>query len=189
MTQGPPPIPPTVPVQGPQPSLGSHGPMPVAYAVPVRSTAWPKVLGIISIVFAGLGLLSVPVNLFNVNANPVQKQVYDALPAWVTTYVNLSLIFSLPIVAVLLAGGTQTLRRKRLGRTLHLIYGWLQAVGGIVGLVIFFQIDTSGLAPAQQSAFLGFGLCGGLAGMVYPIFLLAWFHRAKIRDETAGWQP
>ena len=158
-----------------------------------RPPAWPKAIGIISIVSAGIGLLCTPVVLAMQKAGPVRKAM-KCFPSWYVTYSALSGIIGIAIAAVLLAAGIQTLRRRPSGSGLHITYAIVDILLSVAGIIVFVgwvipQMDLSVFGPKQAGVIGGLvgGLIGMVAGMAYPMFLLVWFSRAKIRQQIRQW--
>ena len=148
-----------------------------------REPVWPKAIGILSIVLACLGLVATPLNM----ANPMQREMLSKLPSWFSAYATFSMLAGAVITVLLLAAGILLFKRRRAGRTLHVAYGLIAVLLGLVGLVALLSVDVSGLPDMMQIPFR-IGAIGGWAiGMAYPVFLLVWFFRGKIRDEVARW--
>ncbi len=154
-----------------------------AYGPPVRGSLWPKVIGIISIILASLGLVFTPLNL----ANPAQKEILERLPSWFSTYSTFSTLAGAVIMVLLLAAGILLFNRRPAGRTLHVAYALVTVVLGLIGLMVVLFGDMSGLPDAMRILFRVGAIVGWAFGMIYPVFLLVWFFRRKIRDQVAGW--
>ncbi|HUU22125.1 MAG TPA: hypothetical protein VM389_06270 [Phycisphaerae bacterium] len=156
--------------------------------LPPRSK-WPTVIGVISIVFAGIGLLCLPFAVLGRFINPAQKQVYQYLPSWYPIYETFSYVLGVGFAVLLLVGGILLLKRRPAGRTLHLAYAVAATVMAVFGTILMtMSISRTGnMPPPMRYGFIGGaigGMCGGLA---YPIFLLVWFLRAPIAAEARGW--
>jgi hypothetical protein len=141
------------------------------------------VIGVISIILASLGLGSTLLTM----VNPAQKELLERLPSWFSTYTTFSSLVGAVIMVLLLAAGILLFNRRPTGRTLHVAYALVTVVLGFVGLVVILSVDVSGLPDVMQMGFR-IGAIGGWAfGMIYPVFLLVWFFRRKIRDQVTGW--
>src|SRR3954468_11066775 len=91
--------------------------------------AWPKVIGIISIVVASLGLACGVCGLANIALLPVMENMTkDKLGPMPAIMKPTGLQMALGVVqmgwpALLLGAGIATVRRRYSGRTMHLVYG------------------------------------------------------------------
>ncbi|HVZ92986.1 MAG TPA: hypothetical protein VG797_00600 [Phycisphaerales bacterium] len=176
---------------------------------------WPKVVGIISIVFGAIGLCCVGCGGI-LRAMPVffaqqmAQQFPDGIPPALTNpppTVWLDMIFGLVVVVVLLISGVVLVLRNPAGRMLHLVYGVLGVISGTWGLYSGYQHqleiakwihdnpDTK-FAQAQQGPgadigfYIGMGL-GILFAYSWPGFCLIWFGLVKKTREsiTGTYQP
>jgi hypothetical protein len=165
------------------PSAPPSGPAPPPaqmVAPPVRQTVWPMVIGIIAIILGALGalggcmgvaftpFLGMVEKLVPPGQAPQLEGMAEMVPALMVT------AFARLVVAVLL----------------------LIAGSGLVGYQInqaqFEAIQSDPNVPAFMSAFFpamgAFGSCVGIAwGWIFPIFMLIWFARPKIRREVRAW--
>lgn len=82
------------------------------------------------------------------------------------------------LMAVLGLGGYLLLRRRRIARRLHLLYAWTVLLAVIFQLVLLTRAPLH-LPPAQIAA--------ALFQAAYPLFLVYWFGRPKIRAQMAAW--
>lgn len=194
------PVPPAVP------------PTEIGYATPpTPPSAWPTVIGIIAIVFGvggsllGIfGLLSPIINKAIAQNMPTSQQtMLDSMappPLW--AIVN-SLI-TLGLAVLLLVAGITLMRRVASGRGLCRTWAVLKillvTVNAVIGYFMATQMADAMTQmqqqnPAMQGAPAGFmqgmagiGVCVGLVwGWALPIFMLIWFSRARIKEETASW--
>ena len=58
---------------------------------------------------------------------------------------------------------------------------------------VYFQLrvpaDAQQMGAGFQYAGLAIGMCFGITlGIGFPVFILLWFSRAKIKDEVAAWE-
>lgn len=173
------------------------------FSIPAEPPAWPKVIGIISIVWGSLGLIC---NTCTLGATALMGSLVQMVPPEQQAEMQrqmqaqsgvanmaiaaLGLVLSL----VLIFAGVCTLRRQAIGRTLHLAYGAiglvLTLVGAGLGIVAANKLATGAADPAQaQQARVG-GLVGaafgGCLGMAYPLFCLVWFGFVKRTPESMG---
>ena len=111
--------------------------------------------------------------------------------------------FEILVSVVLVIAGAQLLRRRRSGRTLHVVYCVGKVVQVIVGATIFIfmmhQVTSmASTMPTSGPASVGlkFGmLMGGIGGglgmlfsLIYPVFLIIWFLRPAVKQELASWR-
>ncbi|MCW5777387.1 MAG: hypothetical protein KIS87_13200 [Phycisphaeraceae bacterium] len=170
---------------------------------------WPKVVGIISICWAGLGLFCTGCGLAMI---PFWSQMMEPtlegapLPPtmvmgpldWALGAIGLGLTF------VLLFAGIATAGRKPVGRTLHLAYG--VAALPIVAVNIWNALEKNAamaqwaadypnnpMAQGQTGPGAAFGVAISVAmillfGLAWPVFCLVWFGLVKRTPEsmTAG---
>ena len=100
--------------------------------------------------------------------------------------VNVGLGFLVTIL--LLVAGICLLKKQRLGRTLSNIYGIYGIVMGLIGMflfVVFLRQDL--MAITQDGMPLGAitfwaSIGGGLLGMIYPVLLLIFINRDKVKQ-------
>jgi len=150
---------------------------------PEKKPAWPTVIGVISIVFAGWGLVCAP--LFIV-INLLNPRIIDSAPEWYGTYVIIHAFFGILLAVIHLIGGITLLKRRPASMTLLLTYACLAVVSGLIACVITFI--TAGSMPAAFQAGRRVGAFVGLLfGMAYPVFLLIWFSRTKIKQQVRQW--
>lgn len=168
--------------------------------------AWPKVVGIISIVWASLLLVcnmcGVLGGLFQgafVNMMPPEQQeqmkqqlAASQSPASLAVYA-----IGLLLSVLLLTAGIMTVRRKAAGRMLHLLW----AAGGVLLTVVSIMVQwgvmqqqlqqtqssAKGVNPAAMQGGMYIGLVVGVCiGLAYPIFCLVWFGVMGKRPETGA---
>lgn len=179
---------------------------------------WPKVIGIISIVWASLGMIcngcgavSPLFQSFAMNMVPpeqqaqMQQQAAAQNPAFTVAMSLIGICLSL----LLLFAGIQTLRYRWKGRMLHLVWGGVSLLAAIVGAIFGFgqmktqlaaqiqqmQSDPNMAGQAQQmqgvveSTAYGMYGCMVFLSIVYPLFTLIWFGLIKTRQEQMGTPP
>lgn len=229
------------------PPVRQAGPNVPSYSPPVKRTVWPKVIGIISIVIAGLGMLCGTCNTISGIAGramvPFMRGMFkmpmatsrpttgptmpidpkaaadmmDKLLEGMTPLYTIQAITSfvgLLAAILLLVGGIKLIRRRRCAQTLHLVYAILGIISVCVAIALHsysmsIMTDTMGGLPfgemdpgmdpamgeqmsnlmrAQFSMMSVFGaIMIGATGLPYPVFLLVWFLRPKVRREVEGW--
>ncbi len=189
-----------------QPSPAALPPVPPTQpgAIPLAQprSLWPTVLGIVAVILAGLGLLSLmwqmAALLFGVGHAPA-TQPAAGQPS------KLALAVLTPahtiLVVVLLAGGIGLLRRRRWSARALLAWGIADAVLTVAALTYTLlnmpqvQEQMRRQNPAMQpmagnvagAFFLGIMCFGMVVGLTPPVFAIVWFRRANIRSEVAAW--
>lgn len=206
MSQMPPPLPPErSPYDQAPPTIPgelSFGPPP---------PGWPKVVGIISIVWGSLGVIC---NGCGVASSLSQDAMKNMLPpeavaqnpqfsqpvsaAQIAVYV-----FGALLGALLIAAGILCVQRRPLTRPLHLVYGAVSTVVAIIGAFVSWGVMSQMMnsmpppagsdpnAAAAQAAGMQMGMIGGLVGglcfgLAYPVFCLVWFGAVKRTAASLG---
>lgn len=157
--------------------------------------SWPKVVGIVSIVWGSLGLLGGVCGGISILFLPTfMGAQYDANnlpPTMVFGPVKLGMLLGgLILTAFLLFAGIATLRRLEFGRTAHLVYAWAslpliainlwQQWADVTALELWIRENPK--SPFAQGGTTGgyIGLVAGLVlGLAWPMFTLIWFGLAK----------
>jgi len=156
--------------------------------LPPKQPIWPKVIGIISIVLASLGLICTPISLLVSMRGANAEEALKFFPDWWLAYTTVSCVVGVLQAILLLAAGIVVLLKRPAGRVLHLVYAVIAIVLGIassaIGATSILTADMP--APIKIGAAAGVFI-GVLVGMIYPVFLLIWFLRPKIRDQVAAW--
>lgn len=200
MTRNPqPPQPPTMP-----PPVAPHpagpGMQPGVYGMPQPpKPAWPTVIGIISLCFAGLGVMGVLFQILSqaLGLNAQQEQMLSKMPDSFWTIQAIAQVVGLIATAFLGLGGLMVLKRRRAGRGLHLAYGGLAVVnvvlGGIVTSMMIEHMVLPSNIPPQAEKMIRTSMAAGtliapLVGLAYPVFLAIFFTRAKVREHMRAWE-
>lgn len=163
---------------------------------------WPKIVGIVSIVFGALGLTCGGCGLLGQGMQSLIPEMEDVakqpqVMAPILTFSLLALALLLSIL--LLIAGIMTLLRKPIGRPLHLLYAVLKILAVIVGLVTFIMIwpdykveltryfEESGQNAQSRDVMLSATFYGALVSnliyLAYPVFCLIWFGLVKRKPE------
>lgn len=180
MTEPPTPPPFTTPQGSPSP-LGAG------------KSNWPIVIGVISVSLGGLGMI---VNLSNVILGGIRgstRGVAISFPEWFGTYTRVAGVVGMGIALLLLLGGIALLRRRRPARPLHMVYAVGKIISSLIGTFIVISAMSDFTRPDEQMAIVMkssmyiVAFLGGAVACVYPIFLLIWFSRARIRAEMQQW--
>lgn len=175
--------------------------------MPVEPPVWPKVIGIISIVWGSLGtfcnacslVMTVGMSSFMQGfmqqmPQAQQDQLKAQFAAQQSPLALGSVALGVIVSAVLLGAGIMTLRRTALGRTLHLVYGLLGLITVGIGIVVAWQVHQAVTAAAgntPQPPGAQFGMVGGMIfgvciGGAYPLFSLVWFGAMGKRPEVGA---
>lgn len=167
--------------------------------------AWPSVIGVISIILGVGGCLSgvwgffAPQFIEAMAERMPQRHAaqFTAIQDW-HTWTVVSSALTILIALLLFITGIGLVRRRRycikLGRVWAVLKMTLVVVGVCVGYFImqeqFRQMPPQNLAVGGNiPVVMGvMGLVmGALWGCAFPIFLLIWFARAKVKTEYAQW--
>lgn len=172
--------------------------------------AWPKVVGVISIVWGSLSVICNGLGAISALVMPALMksatgQMQGGMPPVVTDppiTSTIAAILGLLVSVFLVIAGVMTVMRKASGRTAHLIYGMIQIILIIWGIVI--QIGVQGqiadwvnqnpdadFSKSQQlGGSFGLAIAGVMAVifLIWPIFTLVWFGAIKKthQDMTGG---
>jgi hypothetical protein len=193
------------------PSAPPSGPAPPPaqmVAPPVRQTVWPMVIGIIAIILGALGALG---GCMGVAFTPFLGMVEKLVPpgqapqlegmAEMVPALMVTAFAGLVVAVLLLIAGSGLVARRPWAMTACLAWAAVKMVFVVVNAFIGYQINQAQFeaiqsdpnVPAFMSAFFpamgAFGSCVGIAwGWIFPIFMLIWFARPKIRREVRAWR-
>jgi len=166
--------------------------------------AWPKAIGITSIVWAGLGLTCGVCAIGGILVAPMALGPGPHMPEdmpptmrfnglmWVWTALGFLLS------GVLLAAGIACVRRMNVGRVLHLVW----AVFGVISGLGSVYLNWSNIEPMNQwvrenpgsplakghnpaSGWIGVGMAL-IFGLAWPLFILFWFGALGKRPEAGA---
>ena len=167
-----------------QPNMYSPQPQPPIQTA-VRKPVWPKVIAIISLVFAGMGIVMTPVMAVVNRLNPMTRDMMDAFPEWYPPY---QIVSGMGLGALLLIAGILLLKHKPAAVPLYILYAVLTIANSIVVLIPALEALNSmtrdAPAPVRMGARMGI-LIGIPMGMLIPGFVLYWFCRSKTRQDLA----
>lgn len=200
--------PPADPTPAPPTTPGDMQPLP-----PPES--WPTVIGVLGIIFGALGVLGAGcgaiapafMGAFEVMApegeegEQFRTQLESSMP-YPALQVGTNLI-ELALSVVLIVGSVQLLRRK--SKAASILRGY--AVGDLISNVLvmltgilvsraqteaMMSTQTDEAAQAVGGFMQAFGVGGAIIGFVltaiWPVFLLVWFGRQKVKESMARWQ-
>ncbi|MCC6427542.1 MAG: hypothetical protein IT435_12060 [Phycisphaerales bacterium] len=177
---------------------------------PAELPKWPKVVGIISIVWASLGtccgVLGLGLGVVGRSMIPPEKS--DQFPPhFVSPPVVILGVVGLSFGLILLAAGIMTVSRKPIGRILHIVYSILSILIFPVSMYFNFQMQAEmeqwvqqnpNTDFAKQQAQMGSGgqlgqiigmVIGTVMGLAYPVFCLIWFGLVKRKPGSMGVVP
>lgn len=179
-----PPAPPTVP--GPVPQQKTQ-------------SSWPVVLGTIAVVLATLSVLAILIAVVTPMLTSNYGEMFgEDFADQMRGLTLVGAVVSACVAVLLLAGGISLLRRRR--RSIATIKIWaalkiiVTFVGTMYGLThqpdyAAMNTQTPGGPPVglmQTFSTVG-AVLGILWGCALPVFMLLWFRRSRIKEETAGW--
>lgn len=169
--------------------------------------AWPKVVGIISIVLASLSLIcggcGLVQNVMGLVQGGKDVEMPNSAPIHIPPPSGLSVglgVLGWLWAVVLLVAGIMTLKRLAKGRLLHLVYAGVSIVltiGSVaVGMAEMQRVFDAFGQNAQMAQMAGMirmftyaVMCFAVSlGLGYPLFLLVWFGMMGKRPE-AGAMP
>lgn len=162
--------------------------------------AWPKVIGIISIVLGALGLICgvvggafmfmLPSMMSGQTFEGGTPPIFPYQPAPTSQLVVMA--FGLVWSIVLIVAGAMTTSRKPVGRPIHIVWALVSIVVGAIGMKM--QVDQQNALmdwmrenPNAQVTQMSGGNVGGLIGLViaaffsfaWQLFILFWFLAVK----------
>ena len=170
-----------------------------------RTSNWPRVIGVISIALGALAVLGAAVGLAMQAISAAVgrgRTPFFAMPESMAAWNAISNVIGIGFGVLLLAAGVMLLKRRPVARTMHLVYVPCAIVMDLIGTILmlasideFVELmgrDMPGRTPAEfeammRAAIAAGAVIGGLIGLIYPVFLLIWFSRGKIRQEMAAW--
>ena len=176
---------------------------------------WPKILGIIAVVFGAGGLLQgafVPVSLAITRTQMRALAEPGTDEARVNSYLEMltsisiySAIASAILGAILLVGGILIIRHRRTGSPVLQIWAFLKIfIGGYllfrssaltrVQMELMMPTDSPGSSQEAEmitnvtTYFMWVATAFGLLWLIaLPVFFLVWFNRSRIREDLAAW--
>ncbi|QKK09882.1 MAG: hypothetical protein HND58_18150 [Planctomycetota bacterium] len=185
--------------------------------VPVKPPeTWPTVIGVISIIFGSLGVLSGACGgAFLLLSEPLLSLVPEEQASEMELQVSNSMpypvmqggvmLLELVISVLMLVGGIMLLRRKRSARGLLVGTACLDLISNTVAAVVGFLVVQAQMKAMQENAEVAqqmpatFGTFAQGAGgvmvfvqwlflAIWPVFVLIWFSRRRIRESVEAWE-
>ena len=113
-------------------------------------------------------------------------------PDWFVTYSTAASLVGIVLAVLLLVAGICLLKRVRIVRGLYVTYAGvglvLSAVGAVITIAVMIPLlQKSDMPEVGIIGGIVGGVIGGAIGMAWPIFLLVWFSRRKIRQQIQQW--
>jgi hypothetical protein len=157
-------------------------------ALPKRPI-WPTVIGVISILlgFPSVASLVICLAYLLVGRGPLMHitELHGsslAVNAALGTYV-------FGMSSLLLLGGSGVFQRRPWGRTLLLVYAWvtLGLLAAFAGSWVLSFASGGYADPAHWGQAASKALWPWLPHGLYPLFLILWFRRPRIRAQLSQW--
>ncbi len=155
---------------------------------------WATAIGLISIIVASLLLVFMLIGLakksiaFKLGPGTFTVSIEEYFPHWYTTYQTVTISVGIVFAVLLLVGGIGALRKRAPTRKLHLVWAGIYiGVTVIRNVIEITYIDLSS-APSWMRSTMGLGIIIMIpVSLAYPVFLLIWFNRAKIKQQISTW--
>ncbi len=163
------------------------------YGVPRRSSI-PKVMGILMLVFGGIGLLSGLSGLISGGAGMGMGSSHSPIPMAamekLRDFQRLGSFVGLPLALLQCLAGLWAIRYKRAARLLSSAYAVLAMLWVVVSIAMMYSwlLPTmKRLVPSssigQLEAFVGFTMVvAAVIGMVWPALILILMNRRSVRE-------
>lgn len=163
-------------------------------SVAPRPPRWHVPIGIISVALAGLGMIISIFSVAGISMNSQQSEMMETLPAWYGSYTRLTGLVGAGIALLLLAGGILLLKRRTAGRGLLLTYAVLNVIYALIGAVLMYRAANEMTGQGMEADMMRMGMrvgavFGTLIGSAFPVFLVIWFCRWKVRTDMQNWAP
>lgn len=180
---------------------------PTAEDLFIDPPGWPKVVGICSLVFAGIGLSCVGCGVLSmvVFIPMAEGQIGEPLPTVMQPGIVQWAMMGVGILStiLLITAGVMTITRKPMGRTLHLVWALISSCITLFNLFVQFSQqqriaewveanpDSAWAAQGGQgSAMQYIGLAIGVViGLAWPVFCLIWFGLIKTKQHQMTGEP
>lgn len=203
------------PFEPPAESPAAAPPIEAGDFVPVAPPeGWPTVIGVLGIIFGGLGVIQGACGAAGMvmmsfagglipedSGTDLDAQMQQSFPYPVPQ--GLQMVAEFGLALVLLVGGIMLLKRSRRSAGVLTTYAWLDLTANTLGAILGYFVITSQVealkenpdlaqAPAGMAGIMGaIGpvavAVGWVFAAVWPVFLIIWFRRAKIRASMEAW--
>lgn len=171
---------------------------------PPRRITWPTVVGIISIIYASLGLFGTFCGLaflfillsyadwlesFGISEQEVQEMQASMSPVSWTAPASL---VGLTLTILLFVGALRLLRRQASGARLCALWSWMiipwTIIATVITLVFHFNTPAPSGGLGEQIGTAIVTVIGTVIGLVLPVFMVIWFSRPTIKSQVAQWR-
>jgi hypothetical protein len=166
-------------------------------------THWPAALGVIGIVIAALSVFDEAGELIRLFTwdEADWARIFGAETARLIEHMApplgfmvVSAVINLELAVLLFVGSILLLRRQRAGVSCCRAWAWIVLPWLVVQLVLVLtwlrdllpQLLAPELMPSQATV-SGAVIFGFMIVAIYPVFLLVWFARPRIRAEYVLW--
>jgi hypothetical protein len=148
--------------------------------IPVERPMAVTVFGVMNCVFGGMGLVCMPIALFRLAEASEKMGASAPFKTW-------SLVIRIGFSIWLLILGIGLLKMSKWARRGSVIYAWVRSIWMIAVVGSNFAALSGWVAVPEEAMprFLG-GLCGGILGLIYPILLLIFMQRVKVKEAFGG---
>lgn len=169
-----------------------------------RARVWPTVVGVISIIYASMGLLGAFCGLaypfilpwyvdwmrgLGLSEQEVQEMEASMPPIGWTVFAS---VVGLALVILLFVGAVRLLRRQASGARLCALWSWVIIPWTIIATGITLVIQLNAPAPSGgQGEQIGTAIgtvIVALIELVLPTFMVIWFLRPTIKSQVAQWR-
>jgi len=176
--------------------------------IELAPASWPKVIGIISIVWACIGLSCLVCGVgmqLTFGPNMLPPEFRDNPPPSMKFGILqvIQAVISIITSVLLLAAGIQTARRNFSGRTLHLIWGGISVLAILYGAYTAWLVQQETLVWARSNPdnpiakqtlsapSVGIAISALIFTIfsIYPVFILFWFGAIKRTKASFGAPP
>jgi len=151
---------------------------------------WPYAIGAVSIAMACLGLLELVGLMLQIAMAFVLggggmaglRGLFGPTSGWQVVMLAHH-AFRPMLSAVLLVGGLMLFKHNRSGPLLH----WIYAVPSVLLAVAYPIAYILNYPPQLRPQMLFWPIWQATQSAVYPVFVMVWFRRARIREQTSTW--
>lgn len=178
--------------------------------MPRGRPAWPAVIGVLCIVFGGLGALYAVIGVVQsfmfrfmwASIPPEELPGAQEAMRGPATLGAVAWGLELLLAGLHIYGGILLLQRIPRARGAVLLFAWLDIGLNLLGGLVQYQLTSAMMGsmpdaaqappPGFLSAFRAMAVAGGVLSAVitsiWPVFLLIWFSRRAVRDTVREWR-
>ena len=186
----------------PQPRPLTPPTAPVSLPTEPRPTRWPTVIAVIGIIWSVLGiscsLWGTADEFFRQPSTATQPAARTADWEPMRLVIALAYLVNVGLSIVLLIASVGLLRRRPWSARLARLWAVLDLILMVGGTLVLYDFSKrefvasfadSGLSMGTvEMLFAAIYFFDLLVSFVFPVFVLIWFARRKIKDEVATWQ-